>query len=117
MIISPKKRLEKDLVKSIIHGLSLHIPEIIWIDRLQCGMAWRGPYPIHLCREGTPDIYALIKANGGHTVFIEAKRPGGGTQRDAQREFEAIVWGLPHIHYILSRDVGSIVEYIREKIL
>lgn len=112
---------ESQVIAKIRMNLTIYCPEVIHVDRIQSGVAMRGPYHIRLAQAGTPDLYALLNCDGGHTVFIEAKRPrqpgdSGGRQSDDQKRFQQMIAGMKHIHYVLATSVGEVVQYIQREI-
>jgi hypothetical protein len=113
-----KQTLESEVVKAIKNNLSMYCPEVIHIDRLQSGTIQKGMRFIHLCKAGTPDLYAIVSnARTAGVLFIEAKRPGGGTQSHDQKVFEYKVKGLTNIHYIVARSIGEVINYINKVML
>jgi hypothetical protein len=110
-------RLEKDVVKNIKMTLQLYCPEVIWVDRLQSGTVQMGDRYIHMCKEGTPDLYVIIKKGcEGKLLFVECKSKTG-KQSDIQKIFQYRIIGLSNIFYLVARNVGEVTTYIREKIL
>ena len=109
------EKTEAQILKSIKLNLKLICPDVIHIDRLQSGMVQKGPYWMRLCVEGTPDMYAIIrdKNSFGYFLFIEAKKIGG-KQSPAQKEFQYMVSGLEHIHYVVAHSVSEVADYINK---
>jgi hypothetical protein len=108
---------ESDVVKSIKLNLKLFCPEVVHVDRLNSGMAQKGKYWIKLCKEGTPDLYAIVKHNGGKLIFIETKSPDGGYQSQDQKKFEDMLKGLDNVHYILVSSLSEVIKYIEKEVL
>ena len=113
MVRSAKK--ESEVLKQIRGQLPLFCRDCIHIDRLNSGSIHSGNLHMTLCQPGTPDLYAVLKTNGGHVLFIECKRPGG-RQSDAQRSFQARVSGLTRIHYLVAVSVNDVLDYIKKNI-
>ena len=68
-----------------------------------------------MCREGTADLVALIKADIVHVLFIETKRVGK-KQDDAQVDFQESISGHYNVHYIVATSPSVVNETI-DKIL
>jgi len=107
---------EAQVLKNIKLTLSLFVPEVIWIDRLQSGTVRAGSSWIHMCKPGTPDLYAVVKHGGGHVVFIECKSLKGKQSFD-QKRFEFKLYGMKNIHYVLARSCDDVVAYIKKNII
>ena len=112
-------RSESEIKLSIIRNLSLYIPEIIVVERIFTGKAKniQSSAWIHGAAAGTPDLFAILKYDGGHVLYIEVKREKGGSQRSEQKMFEHKILGLSHVHYVLARSVADVVDYVRKNIL
>jgi hypothetical protein len=106
---------EAHILKSIKTRLQLYCREVVWVDRLQSGVARNDDRWIRMCKPGTPDLYAILRHNGGHLLFIEVKAAKGRQSPD-QKQFESRVMGLDNIHYVLARSVTDVVEFIRNNI-
>lgn len=108
---------ESEVKLNIIRNTRLFCPEVIKIIRIFTGKVETkyGGF-IQGADTGTADLLAIVKYNGGHSVFIEVKRPGGGRHEDEQKIFEHSVKGLNHVHYLVARSVGEVVEYIKKNI-
>ena len=86
--------------------------------RLNSGKAWQGvmvggvirnPRPIELCKEGTSDLLAILP--DGKVAWLECKT-AKGSQREAQKRFQATVEKLGHKYYLCRsvEDIDKIFE-------
>jgi len=109
---------ESEVLKKIKMQLRLFCPSVIWCDRLQSGVAQKGPYYVRLCKAGTPDLYAIIRDKDyfGFLLFIEVKTIKG-RQTPEQKEFQHMIYGLKHVHYIVAHSVQEVKDYIDKIIL
>ena len=104
---------EAQILKQIKINLRLFCPSVIWVDRLQAGKREIEGRWIQMGKAGTPDLYAIIKEDGGHIFFIEVKREGG-RQSDEQKTFEKMIEGLDHVHYILAYSFSDVINNIKK---
>jgi hypothetical protein len=115
MVAKPIKP-EAEVLKSIKGQLQLFCPLVVWVDRLQSGMVRHGSRFIHLCKAGTPDLYAIISHGGGHVLFIECKSDTG-RQSFEQKVFQHKIIDMTHVHYIVARNVNDVLTFINDIIL
>lgn len=113
------ERNENEVKLSIIRGIKLYIPEVIVIERIFTGKA-KNVYSsawIQGATTGTPDLFAIMKYEGGHVLFIEVKRSKGGYQSDEQKMFQYKIYGMKNVHYILAKSLQDVIDYVKKNIL
>ena len=115
MVARPVKP-ESEVLKTIKTQLQLFCPLVVWVDRLQSGVVRHGPRFIHLCKPGTPDLYAIVQHEGGHVVFIECKSESG-RQSVEQQVFQHKLVNMTNVHYVLARTLGDVLNYIKNVIV
>lgn len=75
---------ENALSASIAQWLTL---KGFYNDRLNSGLAFRGKYPVYLCKKGTPDRFAIVR---GRIVFIEVKQLGKEPSADQLKRHDEL---------------------------
>jgi Holliday junction resolvase len=80
-----------------------------WVARIQSGkVKVRGGW-MQLAPEGTADLLAI---RGEKTIWIECKRPKGGTHSAEQKEFMGLVRRAGH-QYVVARSKDDVLEAVK----
>jgi len=110
------KRPEKGIQRSCLTLLQIkqNQGKVVWYDRLNSGsILIRGKNHIRrirLCKEGTPDIYAILP--DGHVLWVETKAKGGELSPE-QSKFKEMISKVDGHSYHIIRDEDELNELIK----
>lgn len=113
--VRTRKREESQFGKTLDTWLG-RMPSVLWHTRLNSGIiqtiygSW-----VKLAKKGTPDYIALVVSSRGiaHVLFIELKS-NAGKQSLEQKWFEQSVAGPANVHYIVAKDVLTVLNKIND---
>jgi hypothetical protein len=109
---------ESEVIRDISSALSIleRAGDVLWFSRLQCGKVkteW-GSW-LQLCKAGTHDFIALIRAKQGNLaiIFIEAKSGVGKAQyRPSQADFKRNYSKHRDILFVLATSGAEVTRFI-----
>ena len=116
-----KKHRESEILNAVLIVLRTweNSGKIAHFDRLNSGVVYIPPHggrparKIKLCRDGTPDIYIILKS--GTTLWLECKS-NIGKLTDDQAKFKAKMEKVPGQTYIVVKKIDDLLLWRREKI-